>query len=461
MRKIPALCFAIILTLTVLISPAQAAPAYDGDVNANAVMLLDATTGAVLYEKNADEQIRPASTTKIMTCIVALENASLDDEVRVGPEGDWTGSGYSLLNTKNGEKITMKDLLYGMMLVSGNDAASAVAVHVGGSEAGFADMMNDTAKRIGMTGSHFLNAHGADKDGHYVTARDMAVLTLYAMKNKSFMEIAGCDTYDMPKTNKNPARTITNTNKLLIKDDAEYYRYTTGIKTGSTPRAFGCLVSSAKKGDTQLACLIFGDETSDRSERWPLTRSLFDYGFSHYRTLNVQSIIDSTEAISIDVENAAQGDDGVLKLSIVNTGEVFGTFETGLADSIESGGVKSEIELHSGETLRAPVNEGDAVGVITYRSAETGDIICQGQLIATRGIAALGADSAAPEDTVNTEQPGASPSSGPDKKDDGDMLVWILVAAAVVFAAAIAVLAIALVRRKKRSMRRRSIRSRR
>jgi D-alanyl-D-alanine carboxypeptidase len=440
----------------------QAAPAYDGDINANAVMLLDATTGAVLYEKNADEQIRPASTTKILTCIVALENASLDEVVTVGPEGDWTGSGYSLLNTKNGEKIVMKDLLYGMMLVSGNDAAAAVAVHVGGSEAGFADMMNDTAKRIGMTSSHFVNAHGTDKDDHYVSARDMALLTLYAMKNEAFMDIVGCATYDMPKTNRNSARTVSNTNKLLLKDDSEYYRYTTGIKTGSTPKAFGCLVSSAKKGETQLACLVFGDETEKRTERWPLTRSLFDYGFDNYRTLNVQSVIDSADTISINVENAAEGDDGVLKLSVINTGEEYRTFETGFADSIESSGVKSEIELYSGETLSAPVGEGDAVGIITYRSAETGDIVCQGQLIAARGISSLEeGDSASPSKTDDTEPSGTALPSDRENKDGGGFLVWILVAAAVVLTAVIAVLAITLVRRKKDSKRRRAVRSRR
>ena len=463
MRKIPALCFAIILTLTVLISPALAAPAYDGNIKANAVMLLDATTGTVLYEKNADEQIRPASTTKILTCIVALENASLDEVVTVGPEGDWTGSGYSLLNTRNGERIVMKDLLYGMMLVSGNDAAAAVAVHVGGSEAGFADMMNDTAQRIGMTSSHFVNTHGTDKDDHYVTARDMALLTLYAMKNETFMDIVGRATYDMPKTNRNSARTVSNTNKLLLEDDSEYYRYATGIKTGSTPKAFGCLVSSAKKGDTQLACLVFGDETEKRTDRWPITRSLFDYGFSNYRTFNVQSVIDSGDTISINVENAAEGDDSVLELSVLNTGEEYRTFETSFADSIESSGVKSEIELYSGETLSAPVGEGDAVGIITYRSAETGDIVCQGQLIASRGIFSLdeGDAAASPSNTKETEPSGSAlPSDGEDK-DGGGVLVWILIAAAVVMIAVVTGLAITLVRRKKRSKRRQAIRSRR
>ena len=123
----------------------MAAPEYEGEVSPNAVMLIDAKTGMVLYEKNADEVIRPASTTKIMTCIVALENSNLDDVVKVGPEGDWTGSGYSLLGTKNGEEIVMRDLLYGLMLVSGNDAAEAVAVHVAGSVERFVSKMNRKA----------------------------------------------------------------------------------------------------------------------------------------------------------------------------------------------------------------------------------------------------------------------------------------------------------------------------
>ena len=163
------------------------------------------------------------------------------------------------------------------MLVSGNDAAAAIAVHIGGSKEAFLRMMNDKAREIGMSSSHFVNAHGTDEDDHYITARDMSRLAIYAMENKQFMEIAGTASYIIPATNKNSAREKMNTN-MLIRTDEEavegaYYEYATGIKTGSTPKAFRCLVSSAKKEDTELICLIFGDETNAGTERWQIGRA--------------------------------------------------------------------------------------------------------------------------------------------------------------------------------------------
>ena len=202
MKRILVFCL-VLLVFALSIGTAFAAPEFGGEVKPNTAMLLDATTGKVLFEQNADAGIRPASTTKIMTCILALENSSLDDVVTVGPEGDWTGSGYSLLGTKNGEEIVMKDLLTGLMMVSGNDAAEAVAVYIAGSVEEFVRMMNKKAKALGMADTNFANPHGVDNDDHIVTTRDMSKLALYAMQNEDFMKIVGTETYTMPATNKN------------------------------------------------------------------------------------------------------------------------------------------------------------------------------------------------------------------------------------------------------------------
>ncbi len=396
LKKTAAFCLTLIIFMIFFIGSAFAAPPYDGSIESNAVMLIDSATGEVLFQKNADEQIRPASTTKIMTCILALEKSSMDEVVKIGPEGDWTGSGYSLLETKNGEEIKMKDLLYGFMLVSGNDAAAAIAVHIGGSEEGFAAMMNEKASELGMDNSHFVNAHGTDEDEHYVTARDMSKLALYAAKNEQFMDIVSTASYDMPETNKNIARTVYNTNMLLRNDeeavDGAYYEYANGIKTGSTPKAFRCLVSSAKKEGTQLICLIYGDETKDGTERWPLAKSLFEYGFENYKTVSIQQIIDNMPPQSVQVQECASDDDGMLELKINNTGSGFITMDKSAAKEILQGGagIESTIKFYNGDVLSVPIAIGEAVGTITYKSSTTGDIAFEAELIAGRDVLGQG-----------------------------------------------------------------------
>lgn len=438
------------LIFVVSISTVLAAPEFEGSVKSNAVMLLDAATGKVLYEKNADEIIRPASTTKIMTCIVALENSTLDEEVKVGPEGDWTGSGYSLLGTKNGEKIIMKDLLTGLMLKSGNDAAEAVAVHIGDSVDGFVRMMNQKARDLGMSNTTFKNPHGVDKDGHQVTARDMSKLALYAMQNEDFMDIVGKAVYTMPKTNKNPQREVENTNHLIRSDlTDDYYKYATGIKTGSTPIAKRCVVASAKKGDTELLCLIFGDETTDGVERWPLAKNLFEFGFNNYSTINVQSIIDSLPATSAQVTNTVE-ENVVIELAAANTGETFITLPKDVAeDVINNSGYETTVEYYSGSELTAPIKQGDSVGIITLRSTMTKDVICRAELTATCDVEGNGTVEVPDETPKPSEAPAETPDDIPV---DGEGFVvgigWLWLVLAAVLIAVIVFLTISLIKHR-------------
>lgn len=446
MKKLWTILIAVICVLTVFLGSAAAAPVFEETVAPNAVMLIDVVTGEVLYEKNADEQIRPASTTKIMTLIVALEHVSLDETITVGPEGDWSGSGYSLLGTRNGERISMKDLLYGMMMVSGNDAASAIAVHVGGSLEGFAEMMNAKAQELGMTGSHFVNPHGADADDHYVTARDMAILTRYAMQSEAFMQISGTVSYDIEKTNRNDARTIVNTNKLLLSEDPEYYPYATGIKTGSTPLAMRCLVSSAEKDGMKLACLVFGDETQDGLRRWPLSRSLFDFGFINFETMDLQALIDEAEPITIEVadsnENAEQG--GRLTLKAMIAQAQYETLEKSVAQSLREQELSVSVELFRGETLSAPISEGETVGTATYSTAD-GQEIARAELIATRTVAGMD----------EPWQPAINPiDGGAEEPLVSGSLSWLWIAAGGCLAAAIVIMIIVYILRAKTKARR-------
>ncbi len=450
MKKTAVVCLVIILTLTLFLGLVYAAPEYEGEVNSNAVMLLDATTGEVLFEKNAAEQIYPASTTKILTCIVALENANLDDMVTVGPDGDWSGSGYSLMGIKNGQQLSLRELIYGMMLISGNDAAAAIAVHVGGSLEGFAEMMNQKAQELGMTGSHFITPHGVDTEGHYVTARDMATLSLYAMKNERFMEIVGSASYDFPSMDFSTEKQKHNTNKLLISDvpDGEtsyYYEYATGIKTGATPQAYRCVVSSAEKDGMKLLCLIFGDETQDGTERWLLAKSLFEYGFSNYETMDVQALIDSVP-VSVNVAGAVDDNDegGVLALNAVNTGVDFVTMDKAVAEALTEGGLSAQVTLISGEELKAPVKAGDPVGTAVYTNTQNGETVAQAQLTASRDVKGETEPIATPVE----EERAPSPESG------GSSWIWLTLGGA--FLLLVIIFTVGLIRAKNARMRRRN-----
>ncbi len=425
MKKATAVCLVICVILTMFISSALAAAPYEEEVKPHAVMLLDATTGQVLFEKNADEQIYPASTTKILTCVLALEKGNLDDTVTIGEEGDWTGSGYSLMGLKKGQQISLKELIYGMMLISGNDAAAAIAVHIGGSIEGFAAMMNEKAQELGMTGSHFVTPHGVDTDGHYVTARDMATLSLYAMKNEQLMEIVGSASYDFPSMNFTKDEQKQNTNKLLISNVPEgeqnyYYEYATGIKTGATPKAYRCLVSSAEKDGMKLLCLIFGDEKTDGSDRWPLAKSLFEYGFNNYETVDIQSLI-ANVPVSVNVANASPDDaqGGALSLNAAYSGPGFVTMDKEKAEALKSGGLTPQVALSSGETLQAPVKTGDSVGTVTYVDAN-GETVAQAQLTASRDVYVDEADINVPQ-----QEPTAVPQLPQQEPTNSGIGSWI------------------------------------
>lgn len=452
MKKVTALFFVAVLVLTMFLSTVQAAPVYEGKVGPHAVMLLDATSGDVLYEKNADETIEPASTTKIMTLLLALEKADMESVVTVSPNA--AKQRGSLLHISSGEEIVMKDLINGMMLASGNDAAVAVAEALGGSEEGFADMMNDKARELGMTGTHFVVSHGMHVDNHHTTARDMAILTMYAMQNPDFAQIVALPSYTMPPNNKHTSTwEVSNTNKLLLSDNEYYYKYATGVKTGSTPAAGDCLVSSASKDGMNLICLIFNDKYNG-SERWPLTKKLFEFGFSNFKTVDIQSIIDGTDPVSANVQNAAPGGES-LSLNIVNTGKIYQTLELELANKVETG-LTTEVVLNSGDALTAPVKDGEVVGVINYVT-DTGEIICQGNLVASRSVESA---QTAVEQPTQTGDQTAIPSDTQtpvvqDKDNSIGLIGWILIAAGAVLAVILAILVVMAVNRKRRYARRR------
>lgn len=220
----------------------------------------------VLYEKNADEARPMASTTKIMTCIIALEMCDPDEIVTVTyPSSIIEGTSLYL---KEGDTISVRDLIYASMLRSANDAASSLARHISWSEAEFTYLMNEKAASLGMTSTHFDNPHGLPSDAHYSTARDMAKLAEYAMNNEEFRKIASTKKYTVTVSGK--GRILINHNKLLSA-----YPGADGVKTGYTKEAGRCLVSSAERDGVRLVCVTLSDP-----DDWRDHKALLDYGFS-------------------------------------------------------------------------------------------------------------------------------------------------------------------------------------
>nr|HML46527.1 D-alanyl-D-alanine carboxypeptidase family protein [Clostridia bacterium] len=213
---------------------------------ADAFVLMEAESGDILFERNADKLMYPASTTKIMTALLALQFCDLNEEVNVNESAVDLPADASVVPFKKGEIVTMQDAIYGMMLRSGNDAANAIAEHIAGSQQAFVDLMNSAAQMIGMTNTHYVNPHGYHDPEHYTTARDMALLTREALQYEAFRKIVGTQQYALSGTGANPSRMITNSNLLLDPNSTHYYYpYAIGVKTGFHSQSGYTLVAAA------------------------------------------------------------------------------------------------------------------------------------------------------------------------------------------------------------------------
>ena len=258
-------------------------------VEAPSICVMEITTGTILYERDMDEVNYPASITKIMTALLALENCSLDETVTFseaavyGNEGD-----TSHISRDVGEKMTMEECLYGMMLESANECAWAIGEHVGGTMKNFTKMMNERAEELGCTNTHFNNPNGLPDEEHWTSAHDMALISAEAYKNETFRVIAGAESYTIPPTNKHADATpLHNHHKMVypFHGDYEYlYDYATGGKTGYTNAAGNTLVSYAQKGDMPIVCVVMREKSP---YHYTDTRTMFDYCFENFKLLRV------------------------------------------------------------------------------------------------------------------------------------------------------------------------------
>ena len=252
------------------------------------VILMEESTGTILYEKNSDEAHYPASITKIMTTLLALENGNLSDMVTFSDDAinNTEGSGIA---RDYGEQMTLEQCLYGVMLESANECAYAVAEHVGGTVENFVDMMNAKAKELGCTNTHFANPHGLQDENHYTTAHDMALIAQAAYQNETFRIIIGTKMYTIPPTNKHAEETVLRNHHDMLctyhNANRKYlYPYCVGGKTGYTATANSTLVTYAEKDGMTLICVVMNTQSPNQ---FIDTVNLFDYAFDNFQVLNV------------------------------------------------------------------------------------------------------------------------------------------------------------------------------
>lgn len=319
-------------------------------------ILLDNKTGKILYEKNAEQKMYPASTTKIVTAILALQNCDLHDVLTVSYNAVQSiPDGYSTANLQIGEQLTVEQLLQLLLVHSANDAANVLAENVGGSVDSFVSMMNTKVHELGLSNTHFTNPYGKHDEEHYTTAHDLAIIMQYCLKNQDFRKIAGSASCAIPATNLYGTRKYTSTNELIDPNNKNYYSLITAGKTGFTTQAGDCLVSSSYKDDLELICVVLGGKTSNGiSTRFSETKTLYEYGYSNY---SIKSIVNANDVIShIEIPNATKetGDLNLLADSNVNA----------LMESDTDTSFSPEIILQ--ENIKAPIDAGTVLGTAKY-----------------------------------------------------------------------------------------------
>ena len=359
------LLISIFLILFGLLFTSSVQAADNLNIYSPSAMLVDAATGKVLYEKNINETRYPASTTKIMTAILALEHCSLDEVATVSYDAIFTvPSGYANANLQLGEELTIEQLLKVLLIPSANDAANVIAEHIAGSVSSFANMMNSKAVELGCTNTHFVNPSGIHHEEHVSTARDLAIMAIYAMKNDTFRNLVKQTYYNLPATNKYETtdRVFKTTNDLLRvnnydRPDNYYYKNAIGIKTGYTSQAKNCIVAGAERDGLEFIAVILGAEQTENglSERYLDCKTLFEYGFetyskrklydknSIYKEITISNGTKETKNLNLIVENDLSV---LIKQDDYNT-ELLPT-----------------VELN--EPLKAPIMQGDVVGTLSY-----------------------------------------------------------------------------------------------
>lgn len=320
-------------------------------------IIMDTNTGKVLYSKDENEKMYPASTTKIVTAILTLEHCDINDQITVSYDAVMSiPDGYSTAYLQIGENLTVEQLLELLLVHSANDAANVLAEHVGGSIDSFVSMMNTKVNELGLSNTHFTNTYGKHDDNHYTTASDLAKIMIYCIKNENFRKIAGKASCAIPTTNLYGTRKYNSTNELIVPTNTNYYEYLTCGKTGYTTQAGDCLVSCAYKDGLELVCVILGGKTvGNESTRFSETRKLYEYVFSNYQ---IKTLVNKEDILSsISIENATKKTKDLELLSDK-------TISALIKNSTTDEELNPTISLN--QNIKAPINEGEILGTATY-----------------------------------------------------------------------------------------------
>ena len=354
-------------------------------------ILMEASSGLVIFEKNADQIMYPASTTKIMTALLAIMCGDLDMTCTVSAEAvTFYEDDVTTADLREGEELTLRDLLYATLVQSANDAANAVAEAVSGSISGFVDLMNEAAALYGCTNTHFVNPNGLHDDNHYTTARDMALITREALKDETFRKMVATTSYTCPRTNLMRARTWTNNNRLMIPSTSEstnkyFYPDAIGVKTGTTSMAGYCFVGAAERDGVELISVVF---FTGQNARWADTIKLFDYGFSQYISVTPIDLY-NMNPISIETTGFSLNDPamGTLSLTCVPQDLSATASITATRDEVDlmASNLRDTVLIEYSRDFVAPIQAGEVMGTMTY-FPESGEPVVY-NLIADRSIA--------------------------------------------------------------------------
>lgn len=331
------------------------------ETGAESAVLIDMHTGNILYSKNSDKRMYPASTTKIMTALLTFEaiergEASLDETLTVTEE-DLSGlpEDGSNISLKAGENMTLGELLKGLLIASGNDAASVIANRIGQGAENFVAMMNNRAAELSLTNTHFVNPHGLHNDEHYTSAEDLAKISREVMKYDEFRDIVDCAHIKIAPTNMSEERYYINTNNLVskLRFPDYYYDKATGIKTGSTSQAGNCLVSSAKDGEKEFVAVVLNAESIKVSHND--SKAILQYGVNNFKS---KFLADANQILGeVQLKQAKNGQD---YLTVVSLRKAYGL----LPKDADVNLIETKVELP--EKVYAPITAGQEIGAIRY-----------------------------------------------------------------------------------------------
>lgn len=323
------------------------------NLNSRAAIIYDRNSKEVIYGKEENTKRKMASTTKIMTCMVVLEKGELTDTVIVSRKA--AGTGGSRVGLKTGDKVSVQDLLYGLMLCSGNDAAVALAEHVGGCVEGFADLMNEKARQLNLSNTHFVTPHGLDNEEHYTTAYELAIMADNALKNNTFSSIVGTKNITININGK--PRNLSNTNELLGSMAGVY-----GVKTGFTNGANRCLVTSCKRENLDIITVVLGADT--KKFRTQDSIKLINYAMNNYKEIDMENKIqDEFQKWKKENKDKIYINKGVKNTTEYKLEEQLNNYIT--IKNTQENDVK--IEINTLNYYEAPLQEGTTIGVLTVK----------------------------------------------------------------------------------------------